>query len=199
MDSAINNRRQKARKYEVRICSVCGKSFNVRCDSKTRMCSRECVAREATSKIPVEEKFMSRVLKTDNCWIWLGFKDKLGYGRFTFNRKTYPAHRFSCILAGKPIPNNLFACHKCDNPSCVNPDHIFPGTQADNVHDAISKGRMMQKGEDNCYSKLKNEDILEIREIYKNGSLCKAELARKFHIDKSHVRRIVSRELWAHI
>jgi len=93
---------------------------------------------------PIMERFMSKVQKTDDCWIWIGSHNNHGYGKMMYPRKGefIYAHRLSYILHKGEIPDGLLVLHKCDNPLCVNPSHLFLGTQLDNVHDAIHKGRL---------------------------------------------------------
>jgi hypothetical protein len=95
-------------------------------------------------------RFWSFVDVSDGCWEWTdGYKQK-GYGRFTGTGVSVLAHRFSWELHRGPIPNGLYVCHKCDNPSCVRPDHLFLGTAADNVADMISKGRHKKPPATHC-------------------------------------------------
>lgn len=91
----------------------------------------------------MSEVFWTKVTKTESCWIWNGGKNPKGYGRFYFKGKVRQAHRVAWELyRQKEIPPNKEACHTCDNPSCVNPLHIFIGTKSDNMQDAILKGRL---------------------------------------------------------
>ena len=90
------------------------------------------------------DRFMAKVDKRgDNeCWNWKGSDDGHGYGEFWFEGKKWKAPRFSWVLNnGVPIPKGLLVCHKCDNPSCVNPNHLFLGTMSDNIMDCVKKGR----------------------------------------------------------
>ena len=95
------------------------------------------------TKLEVEGRFWGRVNKTDTCWLWTGAKSEKGYGVFV-HRRAFRAHRFSYELLKGPIPAGLLVCHTCDNPPCVNPDHLFVGTPKDNTQDAIQKGRAVQ-------------------------------------------------------
>src|SRR4030043_361681 len=91
----------------------------------------------------VEKRFWNKVNKTDDCWIWTAYCNKKEYGCFKFQDKSELAHRVSWIIHNGPIPNGLHVLHKCDNPPCVRPDHLFLGTDKDNANDRISKGRFV--------------------------------------------------------
>lgn len=90
------------------------------------------------------EKFWNNVQKTELCWIWIGEKNAEGYGKLRVAGKYVQAHRFmmTIILKFKPIPKDMLVCHRCDNPSCVRPDHLFMGTSSDNAKDAYHKGKL---------------------------------------------------------
>jgi hypothetical protein len=105
-------------------------------------CSRGCAAaigraRKAQRVIPLIERFWSKVDKTENCWEWTGALTPNGYGRLAHEG----AHRVAYRLTYGDFDQGLFVCHRCDNPKCVRPDHLFLGTQFDNMRDCSTKGR----------------------------------------------------------
>lgn len=106
----------------------------------------------APKPVPVRERFWSKVAKTPGCWEWTAAKTRNGRAVIrNDDRHMVSAARLSWAWAnGKPFPRELFACHTCDNPSCVNPDHIFPGTNRDNQLDAIAKGRNPRSAKTHC-------------------------------------------------
>lgn len=133
-----------------RVCDQCGDAFDAPLhnvlNGHGQCCSRSCAAkRRMHNRLgPMDRRFWSlvRTGERDDCWPWQGHTDDRGYGWFTHNRKHVPAHRLAYELTRGPIPSGLNACHSCDNPSCCNPGHIWPGTQKQNIDDAVAKGRM---------------------------------------------------------
>lgn len=89
-----------------------------------------------------KERFWSMVCKGDDCWIWTGATGGRGYGRFALNGRLESPHVISYILANGQLEPGMWVLHRCDNPSCVNPAHLFPGTNSDNMKDAYQKGRV---------------------------------------------------------
>lgn len=93
----------------------------------------------------MSDRFMDKVRKTLDCWVWVGAMRPNGYGIFRVGKKLISAHRFSFESANGPIPNGKYICHSCDNRRCVNPSHLWAGSQSDNMKDALKKGRLVIK------------------------------------------------------
>lgn len=144
------------------------------------------------------EKFVDRS-NLSGCHIWTGNRNASQYGQFKSNRLV-KAHRFAWELANGPIPKGLNVLHRCDNPPCVNPAHLFLGTQADNIRDRDSKGRSnYQRGEHNGSAKLNEGAVMEIRSRYATGACGQRQLARDFDVCKTTIAGIVNRKIWAHL
>ena len=134
-----------------------------------------------------------------DCWYWVGGVTTLGYGTIP---KWRVAHRFSWHLFNGPIPKGMSVLHKCDIRNCVNPDHLFIGTQNDNVQDMMRKGRhrcVPKLGEDNPMSKLDNEKVAMIREDLERKELSQNKIAKKYSVSPMTISRIKNKQLWSHI
>jgi hypothetical protein len=147
------------------------------------------------------ERFWTKVDKSGDCWEYKGGKKVDGYGVYHLNKKTVRAHRYSWEISNGPIPEGLLVCHRCDNPGCVNPDHLFLGTQIDNMQDSIKKGRFVKReGENNPRSILTEKKVLTIRADYEAMEKKNmAELGRKYDIPAGQIESIVKRIIWKHI
>ncbi len=135
------------------------------------------------------------------CWEWMAYKDKDGYGTFGMNGKTIKAHRASYILNvhQQDIPSNILVCHSCDNPSCINPKHLFLGTVIDNNSDRNNKNRQA-KGDTCKLSTLTEEQVMQlITEIWNNKYTNVYEIAKIYHISHSVIRKLLNGEHWKHI
>lgn len=137
---------------------------------------------------------------TDECWEWQGVRDEKSYGYAHFKGKRQGAHRLSWFLTNGPIPDGLLVCHKCDNPPCVNPDHLFIGTMKDNMEDCANKGRIGKHqrpfGEDNGWATLTNEDVIEIRRLGAEGKLLQREIGELFGTTQVNISRILLGKSW---
>lgn len=143
-------------KPSVKECRFCGCSFTRRYGDSDKQwknrkyCSRKCTAQAKAKEnaVPIEQRFWCFVKKRKNgCWSWIGSADKFGYGRISTKRGKSPkkAHRLSWEIHFGKIKHGLFVCHACDNPNCVNPDHLLLGTQKANIVDMAAKGRVNKK------------------------------------------------------
>ncbi len=143
---------------------------------------------------PAADRFWPLVERTPGCWLWTGARYPRGYGNFNVHGRGRPAHRVAWELTHGPIPDGRLVCHACDNPGCVRPDHLFLGTQSDNMCDMAAKGRhAYPRGEDHPQARLSNADRAEIRRLYAAGAISQAAIAERFGVCQSHVSRIVRR------
>lgn len=141
----------------------------------------------------MRERFESRFNKTDGCWIWEASKTWDGYGRFYFNHRQHLAHRVAYEIYKGKIPDGLIICHKCDTPSCVNPDHLFLGTHKDNAQDMISKGRkFITEGETHPMHKLTWDKVKEIRQ----DTRTQKEIALTYGVSRSMIGMIKQNKFW---
>ncbi len=131
----------------------------------------------------------------DECWGWTACKSSWGYGSFRFGGKMRGAHRLSWQLTYGAIPEGLHVCHKCDNPACVNPRHLFLGTNADNHQDAARKGRIA-RGEENGLHKLTEDEVLEIRQFLADGERSQQDIGDEFGVCRTAVSKIKLGERW---
>lgn len=158
------------------------------------------------NRTPLAERFWQKVdiRGIDDCWNWTAFKLR-GYGKIGVGGRyggTALAHRVSWEIHFGPIPSGMQVCHKCDNPSCVNPSHLFLGTQKDNIADCIRKGRFAggrSPGEMNPNSKLTEAQVLDIRVRCGNGSASQKEMASEYGVTTGCINIIVHRKNWRHI
>ena len=145
-------------------------------------------------------RFWNKVNKTETCWEWIAFKTKEGYGYFRHEGITKRAHRFSWILTHGEIPKELHVLHKCDNPPCVNPEHLFLGTDLDNSKDRGNKGRTSKvsrnKGSDHPNSKFTEKDIIEIRNKYKSKMYTQSDLAKEYNTVQGVISNIILNKRW---
>ena len=158
--------------------------------------------RKPTPLLERFERFLPDQLRDDECWEWQGRLDRDGYGKIKDQppgRYSLSAHRVAWEAHhAEPVPHGLQVCHHCDNPACVNPAHLFIGTNADNNADKVSKGRH-SRGETSGRRRLSDAQVLEIRSLYSSGACAQEELARQFGVRKSSISQIIRRETWRHL
>ena len=144
-----------------------------------------------------EERFWRRVVKSDGCWLWTGHKDRLGYGKCrSRDDRSVLAHRQSWELEHGQVPYGLCVLHRCDNTSCVHPDHLWLGTVADNNADMVAK-RRSRFGERNHNAKLSEQAAKSL--LLAQGACSVSEAAGRFGVAPRTVRRIWQREGWLHL
>lgn len=145
-------------------------------------------------------RFWSKVNITNNpqdCWVWTRYKRPDGYGEFCLNGYAIRVHRLAWFLTYGEIPNSLFVCHHCDNPACCNPQHLFLGTQLENMIDMKNKNRkVVPKGEKHGSAKLTSSEVAEIRQLYLKGNVTQRELAIKFRVSHPVINNIINNKTW---
>jgi hypothetical protein len=137
-----------------------------------------------------DERFWEKVDKSGSCWLWTGCKDKDGYGFFRDKGKNLKAHRVSLAMR-LMRPLRGLALHSCDNPSCVNPDHLREGNNSMNQIDAVNRGRRTSQ-------KLTADDVTRIREAHLFGASAR-DLSQAYGVDSASIYSIVNREKWRHV
>ena len=156
--------------------------------------------------IETENIFWSKVEtgNEDECWECVAMSlNQNGYGQLYANGNQILAHRFSYqLFHNRLIGDNMFICHKCDNPRCVNPHHLFEGTPQENTADRDKKGRAKGggvKGEKHYSCKLTEKQVKEIREKYSQGGTTQQKLAKEYGVAHSLISYIINRRRWTHI
>lgn len=158
---------------------------------------------------PIRERFDSKTDKNGpvhpvcgRCWIWTGSSDGNGYGCLVIKGKSVGAHRVSYNLHAGEIPTGQKVLHHCDTPKCVNPSHLFLGTDADNNADMVAKGRNKpQRGSDNGNAILTDDDVRDIKRLYRKGvrGFGAASLGKRYGVSDYAIFNIVRGTGWKHL
>ena len=153
--------------------------------------------------LDVVDRFDSKWIPVTECGchLWTAATNKAGYGKFsTSNGKWNLAHRIAYERVNGKIPDGFLVCHKCDTPSCVNPEHLFIGTYNDNNKDRELKNRgRQQSGEKHGRSKLTANEVVQLRELVASGEMSSYAASKKFGINSKTAHDIVSGKLWKHV
>ncbi len=161
-----------------------------------------------TTRLNLSKRFWAKTHIPENineCWIWRGSRNEKGYGQIRIAGRAFKAHRIAYELCmGRRAGQDLFVCHKCDNPPCVNPAHLFLGTASDNARDSADKGRqknqkhpeMRPLGERHPMAKLDWATVRQVRALYADGGHSQPALSRRFGVSQSHIQRIVTGQNW---
>jgi hypothetical protein len=191
-----------------KICERCGAQFHKRTDrsdsyfKNRRFCGPKCVGHATNPAGDPVQRFWDKVVKADDpddCWGWLAARhEKVWYGVFTVARKTAHAHRFSYELHNGPIPKGKHVLHKCDNPACSNPRHLFLGDQISNNKDRDRKGRLRVgrlPGSKHHQAKLNEDNVLAIRA----SSATAKDIGEQYGVTAALIYMIRGRKIWRHI
>lgn len=202
-------------------CLCCDKIIAVTASMKRvgggKYCSYKC--RHEYIKSQIGNRFWQKLDKSDECWIWKGKKYRNGYGQAYGGRrpngKTFErlAHRMAYELAFGTIPEGLCVCHKCDNRLCCNPDHLFLGTQKENLQDMVKKGRAVKaedswthkqpervrRGMTHHTTRISDDDVRHIRARWAQGNISYAELGREMNLSSGAIWNIVNNVTWRHV
>jgi hypothetical protein len=188
----------------VRSCEYCKKEFSRKttpseiAKNHARFCSKRCFY--ASARTPAVDRFQASLgeATANGCIPWTGERDKDGYGRLFNGTGNVRAHRFAYELANGPIPHGMCVCHRCDNPPCVNHEHLFLGTNADNMADRDEKRRTHQ-GSKHHFARLTEQDVIEIRRRFDADGVSKTQLAKDFGVRIGTVAFIIKRKTWSRI
>jgi hypothetical protein len=156
-----------------------------------------CVAQKRFGKDRFTKEFIKeRITTTDaGCWEWKGAKHRQGYGSIRAKGKTVLAHRLAWEIWNGEIQEDMCVCHRCDNTSCVNPEHLFLGTQKDNMKDCKFKDRMHRNVAKTRRCKLSYEQVIEIKKLFEDG-VSRKDLMVKYTVSQTCIAKIVTGQSW---
>jgi hypothetical protein len=149
-------------------------------------------------EVKSKQRFFSFVEKTDRCWNWKGFINHLGYGKFQYKGKTCASSRVIWAWENGEIPKGKLVCHHCDNRKCVNPTHLFVGSQKDNMQDMYNKGRWKYRKFGSKIPGLTPFKIGKIRKYLASGVIMK-DIAKRYDVSINTIKNIKYRKSWKHV
>lgn len=158
---------------------------------------RDVVSRRMSHE--ATQRFWSKVDKGAGpvgCWVWTAYTDKGGYGKLRADKVYTAAHRASWELENGSIPEGLCVCHRCDNPPCVNPAHLFLGTMADNMADKVAKGRQT-RGFGHGIARLTTDQVISLRSDRASSGMSYRKLGAKYGISAQHAHSIATGKQWS--
>lgn len=205
-------------------CLTCQQMFTISPKNTSRGRGKYCSQQCYQSRRSLSDRFWSFVLKTDECWLWQGKITRRGYGKAWLGTREVLAHRLAYELTYGLILPGLLCCHHCDIPACVRPDHLFLGTNGDNLRDMHRKKRAVAythperilrgekhprrlhpekyqypRGEQMPLAKLTESQVRAIRSIRATEQLSYVRLAARFDVSPTLIRMIIARAIWRHV
>jgi hypothetical protein len=188
----------------VKVCEACGSEYGpkygVKQFEQARACSLGCataLGQKNRNWLPLAERFWQKVERSEcECWEWTAYRDRAGYGSFRVGGKIHKAHRVSFMLSHGSVPSDRMIRHDCDNPSCVNPDHLRVGEHIDNMRDMVERGRGAAPAGTRHHSNILSEaQVLAIRADARKH----ADVAADYGVSKSTVTAIKAGRIWKHL
>ncbi len=166
---------------------------------RKRCCVRPYTDEEFKELFHQSYNIVQRSYKTP-CWEWKFYRLQSGYGQVRFHGKDFVSHKLSWIFHRWEVPKGMKVCHHCDNPPCVNPDHLFIGTNKDNIDDAKKKGRLVSSpGSLNGFALMDEEKVSSMRREWIPYKVPAWKLAKKYNLSLTQTERILRHEAWTHI
>lgn len=192
-------RDESSEKKKAVVCANCGRNFKYKHrNSSTKYCGPACYHASQKKPMTIDRLFHGTTRTDSGCLNRPWGSTISGYSSFNVDGKTKLAHRVSYEMHYGPIPDGLVVCHKCDNPFCIEPTHLFVGTHKDNTQDALQKNRLV-RGEAAKNSKLTDQDVLTIRARHKAGGITAAALAKEYKVSIALMSFVINRQRWTHL